>query len=107
NILYDSNHQRRPAKPLIQHSKLGQVENIKKESKKIYYNAKHSNDNGLSKAFVGCAITTLVSLKPILTKKMEISDEEYDKLTKMSEKELFELDSYLIMVRVCANKVIA
>ncbi|CAG8659736.1 1331_t:CDS:2 [Dentiscutata erythropus] len=84
----------------------GQVENIKKEAKKIYYNAKHSNDIGLSKALVGSTMNTLVSLKPLLTKKMEISNKEYDKLAKMVEKELIELDFYLIVVRIYANKVI-
>ncbi|RIB14833.1 S-adenosyl-L-methionine-dependent methyltransferase [Gigaspora rosea] len=83
---------------------VGQLENIKKEVKQSYFGTKH-NSLELSKVNIGNAINALVSLKPILTKTLQVSDEEYDELVKTCEKELFELDSYFYMVRAYARKV--
>ncbi|CAG8617939.1 22803_t:CDS:2, partial [Dentiscutata erythropus] len=77
----------------------GQLENIKKEVIQCYF----VNDNvELGKAILNNTISAYASLKPILTKKMQISDEEYDKLIKTSEKEIVEYNSYYLAVRVYA-----
>ncbi|CAG8508438.1 4971_t:CDS:2, partial [Dentiscutata heterogama] len=73
----------------------GQVKNIKKEMKKCYFGVNHNNIE-LSKALVNNMVTAYVSLKPVLKERMQISDEEYDKLTKISKKELLELDAYIL-----------
>ncbi|CAG8771368.1 17690_t:CDS:2, partial [Racocetra fulgida] len=44
------------------------------------------------------------SLKPVLTKKLQVSDEEYDELTKTSLKEVVEFNSYYQIVRVYARE---
>ncbi|CAG8711220.1 11385_t:CDS:2, partial [Dentiscutata heterogama] len=81
----------------------GQLENINKEVKKAYFSAKHNNIE-FSKAFIDDMVSITNSLKPVLTKKMQISDKEYDKLAKISEKELIELDTYIYWVRAYASK---
>ncbi|CAG8548307.1 8562_t:CDS:2 [Gigaspora rosea] len=60
----------------------------------------------INKVLVGNAISAYSSLKSVLIKKLQISNEEYDELTKTSEKELFELDTYFYLFRFYANKVI-
>ncbi|CAG8559892.1 24284_t:CDS:2 [Cetraspora pellucida] len=82
----------------------GQLENIKKEVKPCYYNSNSSVE--LSKAILGNLSFAYTSLKPILSKKLQVSDEEYDELTKMSEKEVVELNTYYKIVRVYASKII-
>ncbi|CAG8626173.1 16516_t:CDS:2, partial [Dentiscutata heterogama] len=67
------------------------------EVKQSYFGTKHNNLE-LSKVNVGNVINALVSLKPILTKTLQVSDKEYDELVKTCEKELFELDTYFYMV---------
>ncbi|CAG8804744.1 14900_t:CDS:2, partial [Racocetra persica] len=69
----------------------GQVENIKKEAKKCYYSVNRNNNIEFSKLLVSCAMSSLVALKPILTKKMQLSDKEYDEMAKISEKEFLNL----------------
>ncbi|CAG8669129.1 4759_t:CDS:2, partial [Dentiscutata erythropus] len=81
----------------------GQFENIKKEVKKTYFGVKHNNIE-FSKAFTNNMISIINSLKPVLTKKLRISGEEYDELAKTSEKELVELDTYIYWVRAYASK---
>ncbi|CAG8506419.1 12374_t:CDS:2 [Racocetra fulgida] len=83
----------------------GYLENIKKEVKRVYYGPVYNNAE-LSKAILNNIISVYASLKPILTKKMQISDEEYDELTKTSVKEVVEHNSYFQIVRVYATKVI-
>ncbi|KAF0449617.1 S-adenosyl-L-methionine-dependent methyltransferase [Gigaspora margarita] len=83
----------------------GKLENINKEVKKSYFGKKHNNLE-FSKVNTGNAINALFSLKPFLTKTLQVSDEEYDELVKTCEKELFELDSYFYLVRAYASKVI-
>ncbi|CAG8650042.1 203_t:CDS:2, partial [Cetraspora pellucida] len=79
----------------------GQLENIKKESKQCYYGAVYNNAE-LSKAILNNLIASYASLKPNLTKKLQLSDEEYDKLTKASENEVVEFNTYFEIVRVYA-----
>ncbi|CAG8777769.1 1343_t:CDS:2, partial [Gigaspora rosea] len=85
----------------------GQLENIIKEIRECHH-GKNSNDADLK--FSKAAIDNLIDLyscwKPFLSKIMQISSEEYDKLIKASEKELFEYDTYFYQVRVYANKVV-
>ncbi|KAF0449615.1 S-adenosyl-L-methionine-dependent methyltransferase [Gigaspora margarita] len=83
-----------------------QLENIKKEMKQSYFGKKHNNLE-FSKANTGNVINGLVSLKPVLTKTLQVSDEEYDELVKTCEKELLDLDIYFYMVRAYASKIIA
>ncbi|CAG8638815.1 17625_t:CDS:2, partial [Gigaspora margarita] len=71
----------------------GQLENIKKEEKKVYYGLKH-NHIELGKAITNNMVTATNSLKPILTKFLNITDEEFDESVKTMEKELFENDTY-------------
>ncbi|RIB14827.1 S-adenosyl-L-methionine-dependent methyltransferase [Gigaspora rosea] len=82
----------------------GKLEKLKKEVKKSYFGKKHNNLE-LSKVNTGNVINALFSLKPFLTKTLQVSDEEYDELVKTCEKELFELDSYYYLVRAYASKV--
>ncbi|CAG8647046.1 15565_t:CDS:2, partial [Dentiscutata heterogama] len=84
----------------------GKVENIQKVVKKCYYGLQHTDNVKLSKAFVGNVISAYASLKHVLSKKLQVSDEEYDELSKTSEKELYELDTYVNLIRFYANKVI-
>ncbi|CAG8654355.1 15914_t:CDS:2 [Dentiscutata erythropus] len=81
----------------------GQVKNIKKEIKKCYFGVNHNNIE-LSKALVSNMVAGYVSLKPFLKTRLQISDEEYDKLTKISEKELLELDAYINHLRIYGTK---
>ncbi|CAG8746145.1 7506_t:CDS:2, partial [Dentiscutata erythropus] len=83
----------------------GQLENINKEVKKTYFGVKHNNIE-FGKAFTNDMVSVINSLKPVLTKKLQISGEEYDELVKTSEKELFEHDTYIYWVRAYASKVI-
>ncbi|CAG8707395.1 1559_t:CDS:2, partial [Cetraspora pellucida] len=78
----------------------GQLENIKKEVKLCYYNSNSSVE--LNKAILDNLSFAYTSLKPILSKKLQVSDEEYDELTKMSEKEVVEFNTYYKIVRVYA-----
>ncbi|CAG8753584.1 5821_t:CDS:2, partial [Dentiscutata erythropus] len=71
----------------------GQLENIKKEVKKVYYGIKHNNIE-LSKAIIDNIVSVANSFKPVLTKKLQISNEKFDELVKISEKELTEHDAY-------------
>ncbi|RIB22784.1 S-adenosyl-L-methionine-dependent methyltransferase [Gigaspora rosea] len=82
----------------------GQLENIKKESKRCYYGTVY-NSVEFSKAALSNMSYAYVSLKPILSKKLQVSDEEYDELTKISEKESAEHNSYFQIVRVYASKI--
>ncbi|CAG8772121.1 7367_t:CDS:2, partial [Gigaspora margarita] len=79
----------------------GQLENIMKEVKECYHGAKSENPK-LSKAITNL-ISLYESLKPSLVKHLQISDEEFDKLIKTSEKELFDFDTYYYLVRVYAS----
>ncbi|CAG8760834.1 23171_t:CDS:2, partial [Gigaspora margarita] len=83
----------------------GKLENINKEVKKSYFGKQHNNLE-FSKVNTGNAINALFSLKPFLTRTLQVSDEEYDELVKTCEKELFELDSYFYLIRAYASKVI-
>ncbi|RIB23135.1 hypothetical protein C2G38_2242874 [Gigaspora rosea] len=83
----------------------GRLENINKEVKKAYFSVKHNNIE-FSKAFINDMVSITNSLKPFLTKKLQISDENFDELAKTSEKELVELDTYIYWVRAYASKVI-
>ncbi|CAG8802623.1 16141_t:CDS:1, partial [Racocetra fulgida] len=47
-------------------------------------------------------ISMHASLKPVVTKKLQISDEEYDKLTKIAVKEVVKINTYFQIVRVYA-----
>ncbi|CAG8577043.1 13657_t:CDS:2, partial [Gigaspora rosea] len=67
----------------------GQLENIKKEVKQIYHGVK-SNDIELSKVAINNMTYLYKSLKPILLKTLNISDDEFDELVKASRAELFE-----------------
>ncbi|CAG8759517.1 967_t:CDS:2, partial [Dentiscutata erythropus] len=82
-----------------------QLENIKKEVKKVYYGIKHNNIE-LSKAIIDNIVFVANSFKPFLTKKLQISNEKFDELVKISEKELAEHDAYYYWVRAYANKTI-
>ncbi|CAG8809745.1 19260_t:CDS:2, partial [Racocetra persica] len=76
-----------------------QLENIKKEVKRCYFG---TNSNvKLSKAVINM-ISMYASLKPVVTKNSQISDEEYDKLTKISVKEAVEFNTNFQIVRVYA-----
>ncbi|CAG8699265.1 3829_t:CDS:2, partial [Dentiscutata erythropus] len=66
----------------------GQLENVKKEVKQCYHGAK-SNDIELSKMSIRNMAYLYDSLKPILTKALKISDDEYYELVKVSKDELF------------------
>ncbi|CAG8823474.1 437_t:CDS:1, partial [Cetraspora pellucida] len=44
------------------------------------------------------------AFKPSLVKFLKISNEEFDKMTKTSEKEFLEFDSYYDLIRVYARK---
>ncbi|RIB06256.1 S-adenosyl-L-methionine-dependent methyltransferase [Gigaspora rosea] len=81
----------------------GQLENIVKEVKECHHGAKSENPK-LSKVAISNLISLYESLKPSLVKHLQISDEEFDKLIKTSEKELFDFDTYYYMVRVYASK---
>ncbi|CAG8489381.1 3549_t:CDS:2, partial [Dentiscutata heterogama] len=77
----------------------GQLENIKKEAKRCHYGTVY-NSVEFSKAILSNMSYAYASLKPVLTKQLQISDEEYDRLTKISEKESVEFNSYFNIVRV-------
>ncbi|CAG8513981.1 22558_t:CDS:2 [Dentiscutata erythropus] len=83
----------------------GQLENIKKEVNQCYYGTVY-NSVELSKAILNNTITAYSGLRPFLTKKLQISDEEYDELTETSKKELVEYNTYFDIFRVYASKVI-
>ncbi|CAG8499761.1 5919_t:CDS:2, partial [Gigaspora rosea] len=80
------------------------AENIKKEEKKVYYGLKH-NHIELSKAIMNNHVAATNSLKPILTKILKISDEEFEDSVKKMEKELFEGDAYHYWARAYGRKV--
>ncbi|CAG8615113.1 16712_t:CDS:2 [Dentiscutata erythropus] len=82
----------------------GQLENIKKEVKQCYHGLK-SNDIELSKLAISNTTSVYISLKPSLTKALNISDDEFDELIKTSKDELFEFDTYYNIVRVYARKI--
>ncbi|KAF0387511.1 S-adenosyl-L-methionine-dependent methyltransferase [Gigaspora margarita] len=80
-----------------------QLENIKKDAKQIYHGVK-SNDIELCNATNN--MTYLYkSLKPILIKTLNISDDEFDEFVKTSKNELFEFDTYFYIVRIYARKI--
>ncbi|CAG8676062.1 14113_t:CDS:2, partial [Dentiscutata heterogama] len=81
----------------------GQLENIKKEAKQCYHGVK-SNNIKLSKVVVNNMVTAYGSFKLALLEALQISNEEFDELVKISEKELFDFDSYNYLPRVYANK---
>ncbi|CAG8609550.1 22541_t:CDS:2 [Gigaspora rosea] len=83
----------------------GQLKNIKKEVKRCYHGEK-SNNIKLSKVAITDIISLYESLKPSLTKHLQISDTKLSKLIKNSEKELFDFDSFYYMVRVYATKFV-
>ncbi|CAG8469836.1 S-adenosyl-L-methionine-dependent methyltransferase [Gigaspora rosea] len=83
----------------------GQLENNKKESKRCYYGTVYNNVE-FNKAVLNNLNYAYASLKPILSKKLQVSDEEYDELAKISEKESVEHNTYYHIVRVYASKVI-
>ncbi|CAG8587809.1 12007_t:CDS:2 [Racocetra fulgida] len=58
----------------------------------------------VNELILGNLTSAYASLKPVLPKKLQVSDEEYDELTKISEKEVVELNSYFQIVRVYASK---
>ncbi|CAG8615128.1 16713_t:CDS:2, partial [Dentiscutata erythropus] len=82
----------------------GHLENINKEVKQCYHGLK-ANDIQLSKVAISNATSVYVSLKPVLTKALNISDDEFDELVEKSKEELFEFDTYYNMVRVYARKI--
>ncbi|CAG8604128.1 548_t:CDS:2 [Dentiscutata erythropus] len=83
----------------------GQLENIKKEVKQCYHGVK-SNNIKLSKVVVNNMVTAYGSFKLALLEALQISNEEFDELVKISEKELFDFDSFNYLPRVYASKVI-
>ncbi|CAG8675503.1 26090_t:CDS:2 [Dentiscutata erythropus] len=82
----------------------GQLENIKKEDK-LYCHGLKSNDIKLSKVAINNTMTLYTSLKQVLTKPLNVSEDEYDELVKASKDELFEFDTYYHLVRVYARKI--
>ncbi|CAG8543971.1 14921_t:CDS:2 [Gigaspora margarita] len=83
----------------------GQLRNIKKEIRKCRHGAKSNQaELNLSKTAINNLVNTYSAWKPRLAKIMKISSEEYDELAKISEKELFEYDTYYNIVRVYARK---
>ncbi|CAG8553018.1 16102_t:CDS:2 [Dentiscutata erythropus] len=71
----------------------GQLENIEKDIKPCYHGVK-SNDIKLSKVAINHMTYLYESLKPYVSKRLQISDDEYDELVKESKKEEFEYDMY-------------
>ncbi|CAG8745805.1 2488_t:CDS:2, partial [Cetraspora pellucida] len=76
----------------------GQLENITKEVKRCYFSTNH-NSVELNKAILNNTSYALTAFKPVLSKTMQVSDEEYDKMIKITEKELVEYNSYYLLVR--------
>ncbi|KAF0520751.1 S-adenosyl-L-methionine-dependent methyltransferase [Gigaspora margarita] len=85
----------------------GQLENIREEIRECRHGTNSSDaDLKFSKAAIDNLIDLYSCWKPFLSKLMQISSEEYDELIKISEKELFEYDTYFYQVRVYANKIV-
>ncbi|RIB09634.1 S-adenosyl-L-methionine-dependent methyltransferase [Gigaspora rosea] len=83
----------------------GQLRNIKKEIRKCRHGSKSNQaELNLSRTAINNLVNTYSAWKPRLAKIMKISSEEYDELAKISEKELFEYDTYYNIVRVYARK---
>ncbi|CAG8543954.1 14920_t:CDS:2 [Gigaspora margarita] len=84
----------------------GKLEAIKKEIRECHHGAKSNQaELNLSRTAISNLVNLYAAWKPRLAKIMQISSEEYDKLAKISEKELFEYDTYFNLVRVYAKKV--
>ncbi|CAG8437971.1 15864_t:CDS:2 [Dentiscutata heterogama] len=84
----------------------GQLENVKEEVRECHHGASSNQaELNLSKTAVSNMVTLYAAWKPRLAKAMQISFEEFDELAKISEKELFEYDTYFKLVRVYARKV--
>ncbi|CAG8853893.1 2379_t:CDS:2, partial [Gigaspora margarita] len=82
-----------------------QLENIKKEIRECHHGAKSNQiELNLSRTAINISVTLYAAWKPRLATIMQISSEEYDELANISEKELFEYDSYIDIVRVYARK---
>ncbi|CAG8601828.1 17047_t:CDS:2 [Gigaspora rosea] len=82
-----------------------QLENIKKEVGECHHGAKSNQiELNLSRTAINISVTLYAAWKPRLATIMQISSEEYDELANISEKELFEYDSYIDIVRVYARK---
>ncbi|CAG8621285.1 38227_t:CDS:2 [Gigaspora margarita] len=85
----------------------GQLENVVQEIRECHHGANSTKaELNLSKTAINNLVTLYAAWKPRLAKMMQISSEEYDELTKISEKELFEFDTYFKLVRVYARKVV-
>ncbi|RIB23339.1 S-adenosyl-L-methionine-dependent methyltransferase [Gigaspora rosea] len=85
----------------------GQLENIEQEIRECHHGANSTKaELNLSKSAINNLVTLYAAWKPRLAKMMQISSEEYDELAKISEKELFEFDTYFKLVRVYARKVV-
>ncbi|CAG8457977.1 5347_t:CDS:2 [Cetraspora pellucida] len=83
----------------------GQLENIKKVAKEIHHGIKSNNIN-LSKVAINNFVTAYTSFKSNLLKTLQISEDEFNELAKVSEKELFDFDSYFHFIRFYASKVV-
>ncbi|RIB29729.1 hypothetical protein C2G38_2136698, partial [Gigaspora rosea] len=77
-------------------------ENVKNEVKQCYHGLK-SNDIELNKVAISNTTSVYASLKQPLTKTLNISDDEFDELVKVSKDELFKFDTYYNVVRVYAR----
>ncbi|RIB27215.1 S-adenosyl-L-methionine-dependent methyltransferase, partial [Gigaspora rosea] len=83
----------------------GHLKNIKKELRRCHHGVK-SNNIELSKVAINNLMSIYNLFKPVLVKELKISNDKFDELVKISEKELFELDSYFFLIRVYASKVV-
>ncbi|CAG8668632.1 9571_t:CDS:2, partial [Gigaspora rosea] len=86
------------------------IQNLEKyaqnhELRRCHHGAK-SNNIELSKVAINNVMSLYNLFKPILVKELKISNDKFDELVKISEKELFELDSYIFLIRVYASKVV-
>ncbi|CAG8689856.1 1410_t:CDS:2 [Gigaspora margarita] len=80
----------------------GKLENIRKEEKNICFG---KNSGALGKVAIENNIGVLESLKPLMSKALNLSSEQYDELSQTITKELSDFNSYYPVIRVYARKI--
>ncbi|KAF0519587.1 S-adenosyl-L-methionine-dependent methyltransferase [Gigaspora margarita] len=80
----------------------GKLENIRKEEKNICFG---KNSGALGKVAIENNIEVLESLKPLMSKSLNLSSEQYDELSQTITKELSDFNSYYPVIRVYARKI--